>query len=704
MNLNRLSIGAEIRGARFYRAWHVGNVPHTRTAKRIDSRVLILVASLTVCGAIAATAERAPYRRWLGVEFIGVRSYVNVDDSDAFDLEAFTLAVWVKSGQQHASQVLVGRGDAGRLFTFYFHESRVRMLVEYQPGKYTHANCPVPPKDVWTHLAGSYDGQQIKLYVNGALQATVSAPGRIPQSDAPLLFGALSPGQRTLLGQLEDIRIWRRALTAQEIATVAGGDEGATQRAVLVGRWISENLDGANWLGDASSSPTAKYFRDFSLEVRKADGYRGIWYQCGVQGGEYKYKYSGGLGTYCAKHRPFAVYVEKVNKTFFCYGGTDTDNRTLLHMVSYYDHATGTVPRPTILLDKHTTDAHDNPVISIDAAGHIWIFSSAHGTARPAFISVSKRPYDIDEFEYVLRTNCSYPQPYYSSAKGFLLLHTRYVGEQRLLYQTASAEGRTWSEPKLLSAVEWGHYQVSGRQAGRIGTAFNYHRAHPRDGSHWRTNLYYMQTDDFGATWQNAAGETLQLPLNEPQNAALVHDYEKEVLDVYVKDVAFDSQNRPIVLCLASLGNEAGPHNDPRTWRTARWTGREWEERDILVSDNNYDTGSLYVESDSLWRLIAPTQPGPQKYNAGGEVAIWISTDQGTTWEMVKQLTRNSLYNHTYCRRPDNAAPDFYALWADGHGREPSPSRLYFTDRDGTHVWRLPEKMESETARPEVVR
>ena len=114
---------------------------------------------------------------------------------------------------------------------------------------------------------------------------------------------------------------------------------------------------------------------------------------------------------------------------------------TLLNMMAY-DHATGTVPRPTILLDKHTTDAHDNPVISLDAAGHVWIFSSAHGTARPAYVSVSKRPYDIDDFERVLSTNYSYPQPHYSPGEGFLLLHTRY-GEGRRLYHMSSRGGRT---------------------------------------------------------------------------------------------------------------------------------------------------------------------------------------------------------------------------------------------------------------------
>ena len=116
----------------------------------------------------------------------------------------------------------------------------------------------------------------------------------------------------------------------------------------------------------------------------KDDGYRGIWYMNQPLKSVYKYKYSGGLGTYCAKHKPFAVYCEKVRKTFFCYGGTTkAGKQRLIHMVSYFDHEKKVVPRPTILLDKQTDDAHDNPVISVDAEGHIWIFSTSHGTGRP---------------------------------------------------------------------------------------------------------------------------------------------------------------------------------------------------------------------------------------------------------------------------------------------------------------------------------
>ena len=62
-------------------------------------------------------------------------------------------------------------------------------------------------------------------------------------------------------------------------------------------------------------------YRPRSALNQKADGYRGIWYMNEPVKSEYKYKYSGGLGTYCDYHSPFAVYRPEVNKTFFCYGG-----------------------------------------------------------------------------------------------------------------------------------------------------------------------------------------------------------------------------------------------------------------------------------------------------------------------------------------------------------------------------------------------
>ena len=111
--------------------------------------------------------------------------------------------------------------------------------------------------------------------------------------------------------------------------------------------------------------------------MRKDDGYRGIWSHTGsaLSDDEYKFvHYSGGFATVFAKHIPLAYHGPEVNKTFFCYAGTYKDRNQILIMASYYDHTTGTVPRPTILMDKETDDAHDNPAIMLDDDGHVWVF------------------------------------------------------------------------------------------------------------------------------------------------------------------------------------------------------------------------------------------------------------------------------------------------------------------------------------------
>ncbi|MGC4050466.1 MAG: hypothetical protein QM757_13900 [Paludibaculum sp.] len=103
-----------------------------------------------------------------------------------------------------------------------------------------------------------------------------------------------------------------------------------------------------------------------------------------------------------------------------------------------------------------------------------------------------------------------------------------------------------------------------------------------------------------------------------------------------------------------------------------------------------------------MWRFIGPTGVGPQAWSTGGEVENWESRDDGQTWKKTLALTKNSLRNHTYVRRPLNAHPDFYALWADGDALKPSASCLYFSNRQG-QVFRLPAVMKGKTGQPEPV-
>jgi hypothetical protein len=441
--------------------------------------------------------------------------------------------------------------------------------------------------------------------------------------------------------------------------------------------------------------------------VTKDTGYRGIWYYNQKTGTEYVYKYSGGLGTYCAKHIPFAVHAPAVNKTFFVYGGTVKGENTLLEMVSYFDHETGMVPRPVVLINKETGDAHDNPVISLDSDGHIWVFASSHGTGRPSYIFKSRKPYDIEAFEMVLKTNFSYPQPWYIADKGFLFLHTYYKGGRGLNWYT-SRDGANWTERTLLAHIEHGHYQISWPDGDRAGTAFNYHPLafngdKDRSGLNWRTNLYYIETRDMGETWTTITGEELAVPLKNARNPALIREYEKEGRLVYMKDLKYDRDGHPVILHVTSNSWEPGPDFGPREWTVAHWTGSAWKFHVITTSDNNYDTGNLFIGEEGIWRVIGPTETGPQPFNPGGEIAVWLSSDQGKTWNKKRQLTADSEFNHTYARPPVNAHPGFCAFWADGHGRQPSISRLYFYDCKNDTVYRLPYEMEGDMEKPEAV-
>ena len=426
----------------------------------------------------------------------------------------------------------------------------------------------------------------------------------------------------------------------------------------------------------------------------RANGYKGIWFTLG-QFSAYGDKYSGGLGTYTSSHTPIAIYSKPVNKTFFVYGGTTQQNeKHLLIMISFFDHQKKMVPKPVILYDKKgTDDPHDNASLSIDDKGYIWVFVSGRNTVRPGLIFKSSTPYQIDKFEQILTGEMTYPQPWFVRNKGFIYLFTKYTNG-RELYWTTSKVGDLW-EPEQKLAGMGGHYQLSNTKDGKLVTVFNYH---PGGDVNKRTNIYLLQTDDMGKTWKNIHGDVIPTPLINKQSNALVKDYESEGKLVYLNDLNFDEEGNPVILAIVSRGFEPGPKNDPRDWTIIHWKNGQWNFHKVCVSTHNYDMGSLYIDKKT-WQIIGPTEPGPQKYGTGGEIALWQSKDEGLTWIKKSQVTQNSIRNHTYVRRPLNAQNDFYAFWADGNTATFSESMLYYSNKKGK-VRVLPYQMDNEFEKP----
>ncbi|WP_347219831.1 endo-beta-N-acetylglucosaminidase H [Chryseobacterium sp.] len=70
--------------------------------------------------------------------------------------------------------------------------------------------------NTWYHVAATYDGAAMKLYVNGNLDASAPATGNFT-ANGILYLARNYDNNRALNGSLDEFRVWKRALTAQEI-------------------------------------------------------------------------------------------------------------------------------------------------------------------------------------------------------------------------------------------------------------------------------------------------------------------------------------------------------------------------------------------------------------------------------------------------------------------------------------------------------
>jgi len=87
------------------------------------------------------------------------------------------------------------------------------------------------------HLAGTYDGSSLRIYVDGALQGTLSAPGiTVDVTNGLLVVGNATQENNQMNGEIDEVRIWSVARTQMEIQSGMGG-EIAPSTPSLAGYW-----------------------------------------------------------------------------------------------------------------------------------------------------------------------------------------------------------------------------------------------------------------------------------------------------------------------------------------------------------------------------------------------------------------------------------------------------------------------------------
>lgn len=74
------------------------------------------------------------------------------------------------------------------------------------------------PTGRWTHIAGTFDGRTMRIYVDGQEQGVLQRPGPVKANDFHLCLGSYEVGHAAhFQGLLDEVTLYARALTAAEI-------------------------------------------------------------------------------------------------------------------------------------------------------------------------------------------------------------------------------------------------------------------------------------------------------------------------------------------------------------------------------------------------------------------------------------------------------------------------------------------------------
>jgi hypothetical protein len=160
------------------------------------------------------------------LQFDGRRAHARAEASPSLDFTGpFTLSAWVRleSDANRSCALIEKWTSTGGLAAdgYYLRTAKGRKLrlVLGDPAETPEVLSSKALPDDWTFVAGVFDGSELKLYLNGVFDKSAPAV-RPPRSSAsPLFIGnGGANGGNFFAGAMDDVRVYSRALTAEEIA------------------------------------------------------------------------------------------------------------------------------------------------------------------------------------------------------------------------------------------------------------------------------------------------------------------------------------------------------------------------------------------------------------------------------------------------------------------------------------------------------
>jgi hypothetical protein len=191
--------------------------------------------------------------------FDGVGDTVDVPDSSTLKPSTITISIWFKSeGAQGTYTYLMSKyyTGSGTAYGFWTGGSADKIAFTMRKGDdsgwVTTAYSTVMDEN-WHNAIGTFDGTNLKLYVDGILTSTVaSGTTGITYGSGDLTIGAFQAGSLEFDGYLSNAAIWNRAITEDEILRVYNGGIPGDLSNLGPTSWWSLGADsyynGSNWI------------------------------------------------------------------------------------------------------------------------------------------------------------------------------------------------------------------------------------------------------------------------------------------------------------------------------------------------------------------------------------------------------------------------------------------------------------------------
>ncbi|MEE9354397.1 MAG: ThuA domain-containing protein [Methylococcaceae bacterium] len=150
-----------------------------------------------------------------GLEGKGAYTTVN---SDPFDVSKFTLMAWIKPDDVSGHYRVIMEKDRWQDDWYGLYQVGNKIHVRWSSSGTTTATSVTLEPNVFTHVAGTFDGFSTRIYINGVLKHTVSGSSSKPtNSKGELRFGITGDGTEVYQGVIDEAKIFGGALNQAEI-------------------------------------------------------------------------------------------------------------------------------------------------------------------------------------------------------------------------------------------------------------------------------------------------------------------------------------------------------------------------------------------------------------------------------------------------------------------------------------------------------